>query len=165
MLPMSSSSLLVGIQNNRKAGHPESLDGGLVSLLRVILNKPLPLILPWKVRDALNYLSELLLPLKSMNLDILEGRVHASTLTEITNRHRDTHINQAQNMGREETESENNACWAHQTFLRKIKQAFSPLNSLCPLVFVFMEEDVINYLTHVSLLLFSFLLVKTMPFL
>ena len=29
------------------------------------------------------------------------------------------HINQVQNMGREETESENNACWAHQTFLRK----------------------------------------------
>lgn len=29
------------------------------------------------------------------------------------------HINLVQNMGREETESENNAYWAHQTFLRK----------------------------------------------
>lgn len=42
-------------------------------------------------------------------------------------------------------------------FSEKIKHVFSPLNSLCPLVLCsYGRGRFINYLTHVSLLLFSF---------
>lgn len=50
-LPMSSSSLLVGIQTTEKAGHPESQMVGLSHYLEFCWTSPLPLsFCLWKVR-------------------------------------------------------------------------------------------------------------------
>lgn len=120
MLPMSSSSLLVGIQTTEKQGILSPGWWACSHYSESSWTSPLPLsFCLWKVREMYWIIFRALAAPKiyeSWHPDAEHmPQLSLKSITGIET----LAINQVQNMGREETESENNACWVTQTFLRK----------------------------------------------